>query len=124
MNRISEKSFDKFSEIGKHIYNLINAIKGLPEDVCVVLIWHTEESNFGDLKLKSAGKLVEEKIDIPAQFTISLLAEIDSDGEYVFKTNKTSNSFAKSPMWMFQDKIPNDMQVVVDTVRDYYNIKF
>jgi len=119
MDRLTEKGFDKFAEIGKHIYNLINAIKGLPDDVCVVLIWHTEESSFGDLKLKSAGKLVEEKIDIPSQFTISLLAEIEN-GEYMFKTNRTSSGFAKSPMGLFEDKIPNDMQVVVDTIRKYY----
>ena len=121
MNRISEKSFDKFSEIGKHIYNLIDTIKKLPQDVCVVLIWHTEESNYGDLKLKSAGKLVEEKIDIPAQFTISLLANIEN-GEYVFKTNRTNNSFAKSPMEMFDDIIPNDMNFVINTIRKYYNL--
>lgn len=119
MNRLTEKGFDKFAELGKHIYSLINAIKGLPSDVCVVLIWHTEESNFGDLKLKTAGKLVEEKIDIPSQFTISLLAEIEN-GEYIFKTNKTSSGFAKSPMDMFEEKIPNDMQIVVDTIRKYY----
>ena len=121
MNRISEKSFDKFSEIGKHIYNLIDTIKKLPQDVCVVLVWHTEESNYGDLKLKSAGKLVEEKIDIPAQFTISLLADIEN-GEYVFKTNRISNSFAKSPIGMFNDIIPNDMNFVVNTIRKYYNL--
>jgi len=52
------------------------------------------------------------------------LVEENKDGTatYQFVTNRYRKMPAKSPDGMFSDlRIPNDLQLVVDTLNEYYN---
>jgi hypothetical protein len=73
----------------------------------------------------TAGKQLD-KIVLESMSSIVLFTHIESDGkgknEYFFQTQTDGVSTAKSPAGMFEDyQIPNDLQMVKDTMFKYYN---
>jgi len=124
MKTALEKGFDKFNQLALLYFNLIKGAEALPDDVRVYLVNHIEDGADGYQKVKTIGKLLDEKIDIPSLLTIVLSATV-VDGKHMFQTNKRSNmDIAKSPQEMFSSEyIPNDLQAVDDAIKDYYEIK-
>ena len=127
--RASESGFNKFSEIGQHMFNIIDNSKKLREDLKIVFTFHPEVDT--DLlgqstkKIKTIGKLVDEKYTLEASFPIVLYTEVsfDKDGiaNYQFVTNRTQTCPAKSPEGMFENlRINNDLKVVIDAIDQYY----
>ncbi|WP_170992865.1 ATP-binding protein, partial [Escherichia coli] len=47
MRRSEEKSFDKFTEIGRHAWEVIKAAQDAPDDLRVYFLAHTEETPMG-----------------------------------------------------------------------------
>ncbi|BBG59542.1 ATP-binding protein [Providencia rustigianii] len=124
MRRSDEKSFDKFTEIGAHTWNVINAaIGGTPDGVRVYFLAHTEETQMGKVKMKTIGRMLDEKITVEGMFTI-VLKTLVKDGQYLFSTQNNGNDTVKSPMGMFEShEIENDLNAVDDAICDYYNIE-
>lgn len=123
MRRSNEKGYEKFSEIGNHFWDLIRFIsKELPNDKIVYMTMHEDKNEFGDIIPKSIGKLLTEKVSIEGMFTIVLRA-MREEGKYIFRTKSNGFDVAKTPMGMFEgESIENDLKVVDDTIRAYYNI--
>lgn len=120
MRRASEKGYEKWTELAFDVWRMVNVVRELPDDVIVWLIWHVETDQFGNTKLRTVGKLTDEKIDIPALATIVLLAD-RVDGKYVFRTQNTGTDIAKSPIGLFDEElIENDLKKVEETIRRYY----
>ena len=70
--------------------------------------------------MKTIGKMVDEKVDIPSRFTI-MFHSVISDGKYKFLTQNDGFHLAKTPMEMFdQLLIDNDMEEVRKIVLEYY----
>jgi len=123
MDTAKERGFDKFTDLAKQYYEILKAGEKASEDTRVYIVNHLEETNFGRLTFKTIGKLISEKVDIPAMMTVVLQSEKNDEG-YWFLTNKRNDSdVAKSPEDMF-DKllIPNDLDYVDRTICDYYGI--
>jgi hypothetical protein len=77
-------------------------------------------------KMKTSGKMLDNQITLEGLFTICLytLVEENKDGSasYNFVTNRYKKYPAKSPDGMFDEiKIPNNLQIVVDKIDEYYN---
>jgi hypothetical protein len=72
------------------------------------------------VKPKTIGKMLDEKVCVEGMFTI-VLRSVFSDGKHIFKTQSDGFDIAKSPMEMFSDEIDNDLKMVDDTIRQYYN---
>ena len=120
MDTAQEDGWEKFSNNAAIYYNMLKAAENLPEDVRVYLVNHTDEDQNGSLKVKTIGKLLDEKIDIPSLLTIMLQAGKYDDG-YKFLTNqRTSRDIAKSPEEMFELMIDNDLLLVDNAICDYY----
>ena len=119
MRRASERGYDKFTEIGVNFWDLVNSIKELPSNKIVVLMSHIDRDDSGNEKMKTIGKLLDEKINIPGMFTIVLKTSV-KDGRYSFITQNSGHDPVKSPMGMFPAEIDNDLKAAVDTVRNYY----
>ena len=119
-----ETGFTKFTQNALNYFNIIKAAEELDEDVRVYLINHIEEDANGFKKVKTIGKMLDEKIDIPSLLTIVLEARV-VDGKHMFITNKKSSmDIAKSPKDMFtEEAIPNDLLKVDEAIRDYYGIE-
>ena len=121
MHRVDESSFQKWLDIAHGVWRIADMVRHLPEDIIVYLIWHIEETTFGTTKLRTVGKLTDEKIDIPALATVVLLAE-RVEGKYLFRTQNKGTDIAKSPMGMFEEElIENDLKAVDEAIREYYN---
>ena len=119
-----ETGFTKFTQNALNYFNIIKAAENLPDDVRVYLINHIEDDANGFQKVKTIGKLLDEKIDIPSLLTVVLHATV-ADGKHVFQTNKkTGMDIAKSPFEMFDSEyIDNDLQVVDDAIKEFYGIE-
>ncbi|EJD6508522.1 ATP-binding protein [Providencia rettgeri] len=124
MRRSDEKSFDKFTEIGAHTWNVINsAIGNTPDDVRVYFLAHTEETQMGKVKMKTIGRMLDEKITVEGMFTI-VLKTLVKDGQYLFSTQNSGNDTVKSPMGMFEShEIENDLEAVDAAICEYYGIE-
>jgi len=116
------QSFELYNNIGDQMYMLINSIQELPDDVIVYLIFHEDTDDYGNIKLRTIGKLLDQKVCIEGMVTICLHAVVE-DKEHYFETNSDGYSIAKSPEDMFTDmKISNDLKAVDKAVREYYEL--
>ena len=128
MARGMEKGYDKFSEIGMHMMEVINTPSKLRSDLTVVFLSHTEEitTNAGLLtKMKTLGKMLDSNITLEGLFAIVLIAcgytgSKDKEMRHVFITQSNGSTTAKSPMGMFEREIPNDLQLVLTKMEQYY----
>jgi ABC-type dipeptide/oligopeptide/nickel transport system ATPase component len=131
MRRSSEKGFDKFTEIGKHAWEILNKAKSLREDLTVYILTHsdTQKGEFGakdTIKIKTIGKLLDDKINPAGLFTILMFTDVhkkeNGEIEYRFVTNNDGNYPAKSPMGMFDNVyIPNDLGAVSKAIEEFYH---
>jgi energy-coupling factor transporter ATP-binding protein EcfA2 len=121
MRRVSEKGFEKFSELAVHGWSTINACLGTRPSLTNFILSHSDMDNTGRAKCKTIGKLLDEKITIEGLFTTVLHSRV-VDGEYMFQTQSDNDYLAKSPMSMFEDfLIPNDLVMVKAAVENYFN---
>jgi len=77
-------------------------------------------------KMKTSGKMLDNQFNLEGLFAICLYTHVEEtkDGSvnYSFVTNRYRKYPAKSPDGMFADiKIPNNLQLVVETIDAYYN---
>ena len=120
MRRSEEKSFDKFTEIGRHAWEVIKAAQDAPDDLRVYFLAHTEETAMGRTKMKTIGKMLDEKITVEGMFTI-VLRTMTRDDKFFFSTKNNGSDTVKSPMGMFESsEIDNDLAYVDATVCEYY----
>lgn len=112
--------FTMYNTLADNFWNLIEFIKTLPEDKIVYIIMHEDVNEFGDIKPKSIGKMLDEKICLEGMFTIVLRC-IQENGKHLFVTQSDGGAVSKSPMGMFESlEIDNDLLMVDKAIRDYY----
>ena len=122
MRRATEKGYDKFTEIAQNMWDLVNSVKQLPDDVIVYFLTHLERDQNGNEKVKTIGKLLDEKITLEGMFTIVLKTNVN-DGQYSFLTANSGHDTVKSPMGLFPTMvIDNDLKYDDEKVRDYYEL--
>lgn len=120
MRRVSEKGFEKFSELGAHSWEIFNALGSTRDDLTCFTMAHNDIDQNGRSKCKTIGKLLDEKITIEGMFTVVLHTMV-SDNQYKFLTQNDGLHIAKSPLGMFTDLlIDNDLQLVSDKIKQYY----
>lgn len=122
MRRSEEKSFDKFTEIGRHAWDIIKAAQDAPDDLRVYFMAHTEETQMGRVKMKTIGKMLDEKITVEGMFTI-VLRTLTRDEQFFFTTKNNGADTVKSPMGMFEtNEIDNDLAFVDATICEYWGL--
>lgn len=115
-------TFDLFNSIADEFWSLINAIKALPEDKIVYLTMHEDTNDFGEKRLRTIGKLLNEKVCIEGMCSIVLRSETVG-GKYYFVTQNEGNDISKSPKGMFDEiRIPNDLKAVDTAIREYWGL--
>ena len=114
--------FTLYNQIGDNFWNLIRYIVKLPEEKIVYVIMHEDINDFGQIKPKTIGKLLDEKVCIEGMFTIVLRC-IEESGKHLFVTQSADGAVSKSPIGMFEDlTIDNDLLIVEKAIREYYEI--
>lgn len=128
--KATETGFTKFSIMAKDMVDLFRTARMLRDDITVFYLTHPETIEDGGeiigYKIKTAGKLIDNQVLLEGLLTVCLytLVEENKDGSvaYNFVTNRYRKYPAKSPDGMFEEtKIPNDLQLVADSLREYYN---
>jgi len=118
-DRAKEKGYEKFTDMAANFRNLIKFVNELPEDDKIVyFLHHSELDSDGKEKVKTIGKMLDEKLCIEGCFDIVLYCQ-----DYKFYTQSNGQSVAKSPEGMFELEIPNDLKFVDKTIREYYGLK-
>lgn len=122
-NKSGSGVYDLYNEIGYSFWSLFEFIKNtLPQDTIVYIIMHDETDDYGNVKLKMMGKLLEQKVCVEGMVTICLRCISDTTGHY-FITNSDGTDIAKTPEEMFdKQKIDNDLKFVDTTIREYYGL--
>jgi len=117
--------FKLFNQIGDTVWNFINFIQGpaVADDAIVYLVMHEDVNEDGTNKLRTIGKLLDQKICIEGMCTVVLHAVIKGD-KHVFETQSNGNGIAKSPEGMFETvEIDNDLKFVDEAIRNYWGLK-
>ena len=122
MNRSSERGYDKFTDIAKNAFNIFGAAGTLASNRRVYILAHTQTDEFGQVRMKTVGKMVDQTLVPEGYFTIVLRTQV-TNGNYLFSTQTNGQDCCKSPIGMFDDEqIPNDLAEVDAAICGYYNI--
>lgn len=123
MRNSKVQGYQKFSDMAKNFFDLVETARRLPDDKIVYFLGHTDRDADGNEKFKTIGKLLDEKVTLEGKFTI-VLKTVVQDGRYLFQTHNSGMDTVKSPLGMFaEDFIDNDLAAVDAVIRDYYGIE-
>lgn len=115
-------SFELYNDIGDFMWTLFEVARSLPNDVIVYIIMHEETNDYGNTKIRTIGKLLDEKVQPEGIVTICLRCMYDNK-EHIFKTTTDGTDITKSPEEMFpSERIPNDLKFVDTCIREYYGM--
>lgn len=122
MRRSEERGYDKFTEIGRHTWEIFNALMALPDDKRIYLMSHTDTGDDGTVRMKTIGKMLNDKVTLEGLVTICLRS-IGDGSNYQFATRTNGRDPCKTPIGMFADPVvENDLEAVDRTICDYYGI--
>ena len=117
-DRAAEKGYDKYTQMAANFRNLIHFINELPEeDKIVYFLHHTETGPDGREKAKTIGKMLDEKLTVEGCFDIVIYCQ-----DHKFFTQSNGQSTAKTPEGMLDLEMVNDLKLVDDAIRDYWNL--
>lgn len=118
-DRAAEKGYDKYTQMAANFRNLIHAVNDMPDDDKIVyFLHHSEADTDGREKVKTIGKMLDEKLTVEGCFDIVLYCQ-----DHKFFTQANGQSTAKSPEGMFELEIPNDLKFVDAAIREYYGME-
>lgn len=115
--------FSFYNDLGDRFWSLVRfVVEQTPENKIVYFIMHEDKNDFGDIKPKTIGKMLDEKVCVEGMFTI-VIRSVLSNGNHVFKTQTDGFDVCKTPIGMFeQSEIDNDLKLVDTTIREYYEL--
>lgn len=115
-------TFELFNSIADEFWGLLQFIQyELPANKIVYLMMHETFDDFGNVKLRTVGKLLDEKVCIEGMVTVCLRCCVDQDRHF-FRTNSNGTDISKSPEGMFPQEMDNDLKLVDSTIRDYWGL--
>jgi len=130
VSKATETGYTKFSLMAKDMVDMFREARKLREDITVFYLTHPETiEDGGDIvgyKIKTAGKLIDNQVLLEGLMTVCLYTYVEENKDGVASYHLITNRFkkmpAKSPDGMFAEiKIPNNLQLVVDTIKEYYS---
>lgn len=126
MEKVTDKGYDKFSEIGEAGFlPLKAAAETTRRDLNIIFTYHEEETNKGKRKIKTAGKVVDNMLTIEGLFNFIFFTHAEFDFmektlRCYFHTRTDGFTTAKTPPGCFKDyQIPNDIAPVLRRIDEY-----
>lgn len=119
----SKSGFEKFNSIGFNFIGLVRSVRSmLPQDTIVYFLHHPEMDDYGRVKPKTIGKLIDNHFTLEGLFEVVVMAEFDKN-DYVFKTRTDGATPFKNPPDMLPDVMPNDLKQVDAAIREYWAMR-
>jgi hypothetical protein len=127
MERADEGGWDRFTEIAMHAFTVIDRLRQMQRDFFSVIMCHLESIVEGGVKkekVKTIGKLLDEKISLEGLFTTVLYSRCYRENtgkfEYYFETQNNGKNTARSPYGLFESfTIPNNLQTIKEKLIEY-----
>lgn len=121
-HEVGNSAFAKYNEIARMAWDVLMASTSLPDHKRVYILSHTSTDDFGKTKIKTIGKLLDEKIVMEGLVTI-VLKTVVQNGNYLFSTRNSGQDTVKTPLGLFDDElIPNDLAAVDAAIFSYYGL--
>lgn len=128
-DKANEKGYDKFTQIAANLAQVAKLPKDLRDDLYIFFLTHPEDitdiNGRRKTKAKTVGKMIDNSLTLEGLFSIVLfgraIKQEDGSITYNFITQTDGETTAKSPMGMFDLIIPNDLQIVKDSIIKYEN---
>lgn len=122
MSRAHETGYTKFTEMASHYYDVLTKAANLAPHKRVYLLSHTDQNEAGQVKAKTIGKLLDEKVTVEGLVTIVLRTQV-INGKHVFSTKNSGSDTTKTPMELFaEEHIDNDLAAVDAALVAYYEL--
>lgn len=122
MRRSAETGFNKFTEIGRKTWDVFTEATKLSDDKRIYILSHTEEADSGRTKMKTIGKMLDEKITLEGMVSICLQTAIVNE-QHIFMTKNNGQNTVKSPIGLFENEhIENDLNAVDKAICEYYGL--
>lgn len=124
-NKKGNSSFDMYDDIADSMYFLVKRIRDeLPSDTIVYLMLHEDTGDDGNTKLRTIGRLIDNKVCLEGMVTICLRCMSDN-GKHFFRTRTDGFDITKAPEDLFSDdevEIDNNLKMVDDRIREFYGM--
>lgn len=113
--------FTFYNDLGDQFWHLVRyVVENLPPQRVVYFMMHEDKNDFGDVKPKTIGKMLDEKVCVEGMFTIVLRSML-MNGKHVFRTQTDGMDVCKTPIGLFEnEEIDNDLKMVDNAIREYY----
>lgn len=124
-------AFQRWNEFGAEVFQAL-CEDNYRDDLWIISVFHTEQYStpHGDkVKLKTPGKLLDNKVDLPSYYEVTLFTHVEKfdklntdqepEDRYKFVTNDDGFYPARSPIGLFGKNelyIPNDLKAVLDKI--------
>jgi hypothetical protein len=118
MRKAFKTGYQKFTEIGHNAWDLLNLLTVLRDDLIIYVLTHADTNDDGTIKIKTIGRLLDDKICVEGLFSIVLYSFRGQDG-YKFRTQNPGHIIAKSPIGLFPDLIDNDLNYINNRVKEF-----
>ncbi len=122
MDKALVKGYEKFTVMARNIWEILVLATKLRGSLKVFFLAHEEDTG-SERKMKTLGKLLDDKISPEGLSTVVLYADVSGDKdnrEYFFTTQSDGITNAKSPFEMFPARIDNDLLKVAHRIDEYY----
>lgn len=122
-NKKGNASFEMYDDIADAMYNLVKRVKTeIEPDKIVYIILHEDVDDYGNAKLKTLGRLLDNKVCLEGMVTVCIRCMSDN-GKHYFRIATDGTDISKAPEDMFQSKeIENDLKAVDAAIRDYWGL--
>lgn len=123
LERVFQKGdkFQMYAEIGFHLARLVQCATRTDAQTVVYFLHHVDTDDYGRDKVRSIGKLVEEKYN-PVERCNLVLTSVNRDGDYRFLTRNDGLNLSKCPPGMLPDETGNDLAEVDRAAREFWGM--
>ena len=125
-NKKGSASFDMYDDIADTMYFLVQRIKkDVPEGIIVYIMLHEDTNDMGDTKIRTIGKLIDNKVCMEGMVTICIRCMSDN-GKHFFRTQTDGFDITKTPEELFGEdevEIENNLKYVDEKIREFYGWK-
>lgn len=122
MQNASIKGYDKYNTMANNFFEFVNSLKELDGGKTIYIIMHEDTSEDGEVKPKTIGKLLDDKVNLQGMFTVCIRSTYDN-GNYIFRLKTNGQDCVKTPFGMFENEtMENDLKAFDKVVREYYEL--
>lgn len=121
--KAKESGYGKFVDMAVDFERLLETAMATDENTIVYILHHPDTDERGNVKPKTIGKMLDEKLCIEGLFPIVIGCEV-RDGAHLFTVENDGYNLVKAPMGMFAETtFDNDLKAVDTAIREYYDME-